>query len=125
MRVTGFVFTAIFLAFTAVQYNDPDSVGWMVFYLLLAGLSLGTALGKVKPQLLVVAMVALAFGMGNYYEGAVEFFTNNDGIAFSQGMQNDFPYIEEAREFGGLTISFLGILGLWWLSSRGGERQGA
>ena len=125
MRAFGFIFTAVFLAFTAVQYNDPDSVGWIGFYLLLAGLSLGTALRKVKPHSLVVALVVLAFAMGNYYEGAVEFLTNNDGIAFSQGMQNDFPYIEEAREFGGLTISFLGILGLWWLSSRAGERRGA
>ncbi len=121
MRIFGFIFTAIFFSFAAVQYNDPDKWGWILFYLLLAGLSFGTALGKTKPSWLVMAMLALAFGMGNYFEGAAEFLTNGDGIAFSQGMQNDFPYIEEAREFGGLTISFLGMLGLWWLSVKAGE----
>ncbi|MDP5171121.1 MAG: transmembrane 220 family protein [Bacteroidia bacterium] len=117
MKILGYSFTVIFLAFTAVQYNDPDAAPWMLFYLLLAGLSLTAALGKAKSSWFVVAMIATAFGMGHYSEGVVEFLTNTDGITFSQGMQNDFMYIEQAREFGGLTISFLAMLAMWWRSA--------
>ncbi|MEM9986888.1 MAG: hypothetical protein AAF804_17480, partial [Bacteroidota bacterium] len=58
-----------------------------------------------------LGMVLLA-GMVIYGQGAWEFFTNEDGIGLSQGMQNDYPYIEQAREFGGLAISLLAVLGL-------------
>lgn len=115
MKILGSILALLFVVFTAVQYNDPDAGPWMVFYLLMAGLSGAAAFGRVGSTWLVVAMIALAFGIGRYYPGVAEFLTNDDGISFAQGMQDTHPYIEEAREFGGLTIAFLGMVGLWWL----------
>ncbi len=118
MRILGWVFTFIFISFTAVQYNDPDASWWMIFYFSLALISLVGALGKARSSWFVVAMIALAFGLGQYYQGAIQFLNNEDGIAFSQGMQNSYPYIEEAREFGGFLISFVGVLLMWWVQRR-------
>ncbi len=113
MKLFSFVFALLFLAFSAVQLNDPDGTYWFIGYLGLAILSVANGLGKVKPTWNMIALVAIVAGMLFYAPGFYEFLTNQDGIAFSQGMQNDFPYIEEAREFGGLLISGICLLVMW------------
>ena len=118
MKILGHIYTAIFLAFTAVQYNDPDGILWMGFYLMFAALSFAAARGRAQSNWLLAGSVVLLAGALWYAPGAFQFLTNQDGIAFSQGMQNDYPYIEEAREFGGLTIAFGGMAAMWWLSRK-------
>lgn len=113
MKLLSFFSALLFLAFSGVQLNDPDGIYWFIGYLILAILSVANGLGKVKPMINLVALVALVVGAISYGPGFYEFLTNQDGIAFSQGMQNDFPYIEEAREFGGLLISCLMVLLMW------------
>lgn len=113
MKLLSFFFALLFLAFSGVQLNDPDGIYWFGGYLVLAVLSVANGLGKVKPTWNLVALVALIGGLLFYAPGFYEFLTNEDGIAFSQGMQNDYPYIEEAREFGGLVISSLLVLLMW------------
>lgn len=113
MKFLAFVFALLFLAFSGVQLNDPDGIYWFLGYLVLAILSVTNGLGKAKPTWNLIALVALVAGVLFYVPGFYEFLTNQDGIAFSQGMQNDYPYIEEAREFGGLMISSLGMLLMW------------
>lgn len=113
MKLLSFFFALLFLAFSGVQLNDPDGIYWFLGYLVLAILAVANGFGKVKPVINLVALVALVGGLLFYAPGFYEFLTNEDGIAFSQGMQNDFPYIEEAREFGGLVISSLGVFLMW------------
>lgn len=113
MKLLSFFSALLFLAFSGVQLNDPDGIYWFLGYLILAILAVANGLGKVKPVINLVALVALVAGAMSYAPGFYEFLTNEDGIAFSQGMQNDFPYIEEAREFGGLVISSLLVFLMW------------
>lgn len=113
MKLLSFVFALLFLAFSGVQLNDPDGIYWFIGYLGLAILSVANGLGKVKPTWNLIVLMALAAGMLFYAPGFYQFLTNQDGISFSQGMQNDFPYIEEAREFGGLLISGICVFVMW------------
>lgn len=119
MKIFGYTYTAIFLVFSIVQYNDPDGILWIGFYLMLAALSFAASRHKAQSSWLLTASAVLFGGLLYYAPGAYEFVTNQDGISFAQGMQNNFPYIEEAREFGGLTIAFIGMSTLWWNSRKG------
>lgn len=103
----------LFMLFAYFQWNDPDSIPWIIIYLVVSGLFWFGFFGKSSARAALGVGGILLIGMGLYVGGAWEFLTNEDGIAFSQGMQNDYPYIEQAREFGGLTIAFLSVLGLW------------
>lgn len=118
MKFLPFVFALLFLASSAVQLNDPDGIYWFLGYLVLAIISVANGLGKVNPTWNLIVLSVLGAGVLFYAPGFYEFLTNQDGIAFSQGMQNDYPYIEEAREFGGLLIASICMLLMWRWSAK-------
>jgi len=109
-RIVYLIIALLFALFASFQWNDPDSLPWIGVYLAVAGLFLGAFWGRRSLGITLGAVVLLLGGMAYYAGGAYEFITNEDGISFAQGMQNDYSYIEEAREFGGLTIAFLAVL---------------
>lgn len=104
MKPLAAVFTFLFALFAWFQLNDPDAGAWVILYVALALLSAFSDTGKIKRPLMI-ALLFCGAGMLNYIPGLFEFFTNRDGIAFTDGMSNEFQYIEQAREFGGLLIS--------------------
>lgn len=120
-KIGNLLVALLFALFAFFQWNDPDSLPWILLYLSVAALFFAAFLGKRLTAVTLILGGIMLLGMLFYLPGAFEFLTNDDGIAFSQGMQNDYPYIEEAREFGGLTIAFLAVLGLWlsWRKSSG------
>lgn len=118
MKLLPFIFALLFLASSGVQLNDPDGVYWFIGYLVLAILSVANGLGKVKPTWNLIALISVVSVLIFYASGLYEFLTNEDGIGFSEGMQNDYPYIEEAREFGGLFISGLCVFLMWRISRK-------
>ena len=111
----------LFLVFAYFQMNDPDSVPWIIIYLVVSGLFWYGLFGKSNPQAALGVGIILLVGMVLLAGGTWEFFTNEDGISLSEGMQDDYPYIEEAREFGGLAIACLSVFGLWlaWRKEHG------
>lgn len=113
MKILSFFFALLFVACAVVQLNDPDGIYWVVGYLLLAVFSVASGLGKIKSSWHLIVVALLGIGLVYYGPGCYQFLTNDDGIAFSQGMQNNYPYIEEAREFGGLLISTILVLVMW------------
>lgn len=104
MKPLAAVFTFLFALFAWFQLNDPDATAWVILYTALSLLSAFSDTGKIKRPLLI-ALLFCGAGMLNYIPGFFSFLTNDDGISFSQGMSNQYPYIEQAREFGGLLIS--------------------
>jgi hypothetical protein len=101
LRVANAVLLAAFAAFTAVQWNDPDPVRWMLIYGAAAA-ACAWALRRPVPWPVAVAVGAvalvwaLALAPGVLAESALS-------RAFSpEGMMS--PGVEEAREMLGLLI---------------------
>lgn len=113
MKVANILLTVLFAVFTAVQYNDPDAWAWIIFYVFMTAMFGMAVAGKYFKPAVWAGIAACIIGIGFHLAGAFEFFTNDDGIAFTDGMSNTYPYIEKAREFGGLIISLGAIVFLY------------
>ena len=114
MKYLNLLFALLFAVFTAVQYNDPDSLIWMILYGYLTVLFIMGFMGKFVKPAVWVGLAICIIGAFIHVGGLYEFLTNHDGIGFSQGMSNEYPYIEKAREFGGLVIGGLAMWFLFW-----------
>ncbi|MDX1909288.1 MAG: transmembrane 220 family protein [Bacteroidia bacterium] len=113
MKPIRIVFTVIFALFAWFQLNDPDWIYWTALYVVLAVVASGTGFGK-DPKIAFTTLLFCVAGLLRYLPGFIQFLTNKDGIGFAEGMQNDYPYIEEAREFGGMVLSTL----MTWVITR-------
>jgi hypothetical protein len=101
MRAAAVIFGLLFLLGAAVQYNDPDPLGWALMYLAASGTSFAAAWGRLPRAVpMVVAVVALAWaallapgvlGRGGFAAMFGAWEMANTGV-------------EEAREFWGLVI---------------------
>ncbi|MEM7405113.1 MAG: transmembrane 220 family protein [Pseudomonadota bacterium] len=111
-RITAGFFTLLMLTMAYLQLNDPDPALWVAVYLTLAGLTLlGSVLGRQK----LVAGAALAVAVvwaATLAPSAYELFANHPAGDLLTGMSPDRPYVEEAREAGGLLIGALAMLHL-------------
>jgi Transmembrane family 220, helix len=88
------LFTFLFLAFAAVQYNDPDPWIWIPVYLIYAGLSFSAAF-KPLNSIWYLFFFALA-GVASFFA----FPEHWEGIGTSMMNENT----ERARESLGLMI---------------------
>jgi hypothetical protein len=111
---------AVLLASTAVQYNDPDPLRWMLAYLFVAGLTLAELLGRRPAWLL-----GLAFA--GYLIAALYW-----SPALAQARWTDFGTLamrsalhEEVREASGLWLCALWTGALLWRSRKPRRRRGA
>lgn len=116
-----FAFLALlFAVFAIVQWNDPDSLPWILMYAVVTGF-FGLAATDRFFQLPVLVIGSVCFCIALFhFPGLMDFITNDDGIKFSQGMSNEFAYIEKAREFGGALIA---SLALGWLYLQGRKQK--
>lgn len=98
-KVLGVVFALFFLFAAVVQFNDPDSLLWVLLYALAAAASVVFFLGKLKALwafLLGAIYVVLAI-----YHWPPEF----EGVALQDGMKT--MNIELGRESLGMGIAAL------------------
>jgi len=110
MRILYIFLALLFALFAYFQYNDPDSLAWIAMYVAVAVLFGLMAAGRYLRWVTLGLAGLLIVGLVIYAPGVWEFFTNDDGITFSQGMSNQYPYIEQAREFGGLLLALVAVL---------------
>lgn len=98
----GYLFTVLFALGAAVQYNDPDSLVWIIIYTAAAIISLLFALNKLKMIVPLVLGVACFIGFVYLYPSDFQGFDLNDG---------DIKTVELGREaFGLLIISLVFFL---------------
>jgi hypothetical protein len=103
MKILNIALCIIFISFVAVQYNDPDPYLWMPIYGFVAWVCGLAARGKYNSTFILIGLGILSI---------YTLFYVPDFIAWiKMGMPNlvetmkaDKPYIELAREFGGLII---------------------
>jgi len=107
MKVFNIVFIILFIFFAALQYNDPDPYIWMPLYLYAAFLCY-LALNKKYNRNLYFAgfVVYSAYALYLLFEknGAVSWIKNHHAENIADTMEATKPWIEETREFFGLTI---------------------
>lgn len=102
---------AVFVAFAALQYNDPDPVQWMAMY-GLAAVACGVAAVRARIDFrlpMFVAAAALIWVVVDLPDviGQKSFIA---GMRLGEGMMD--PQTEVSREVGGLVIVALAMLPL-------------
>lgn len=111
MRIVNLVLAVMFILFAFVQVNDPDPVIWILIYGLVAATCVMAAYDYYLPKVLVVMAVALAAYAVFYFPGLQEWLQHKDKVKlFDNIAKMEFSYIEESREFLGLTICVAVIL---------------
>lgn len=94
-KAIGYLFTILFALGAVVQYNDPDSLAWILIYALAAIISLLFVLNKLKMGVPLVLGVICFAGFVYLYPADFQGFDLNDG---------DIKTVELGREAFGLLI---------------------
>lgn len=106
----------ILLAFAGLQWNDPDSLIWIVFYSLCAAVPLLGLLDKPLRLVTWLAVIACVIEMTRTGEGAYNYYLHMTEEPLMQSMNPNKPYIEEAREFLGALIALVLVGVSNWLT---------
>lgn len=106
----------LLLAFSVVQWNDPDPVLWIAFYLLCAAVPLLALLNKPLKIVAILAIIACVIEMTRTASGAYNYYLHMAEEPLMQGMNPNKPYIEEAREFLGALIALAIVIISHWLA---------
>ena len=100
-KTLGFLFSILFIVAAALQYNDPDTMIWIVIWVVAALFSLGFALNKISFMPLFFSGV---MALGGFFYSYPEKF---EGFEIGTG---DIKNIEEGREAYGLLIIAIVLL---------------
>ncbi|MFN8334614.1 MAG: transmembrane 220 family protein [Cyclobacteriaceae bacterium] len=117
MKYLNIFFAIMFLAFAALQVNDPDPILWILIYGVMAVVSVMAIFDYYNRWLMAALSVLYLVYMIILFPGVSEWFRQPDKIVlFDDVLKMEFPYIEESREFLGLLINQL-VLALCFFRS--------
>ena len=113
MKVVDGLLAGLFFLAAAVQYNDPDSLAWIVLYgavALLAGLAFfGKHLLPLAAGVGVASLVALVLTASGFAD-----FLGQEAYGLTAEMADEAPFVEQAREFlGALLVLAAAVFYLW------------
>ncbi|THH40288.1 transmembrane 220 family protein [Neolewinella litorea] len=110
MKYFHLLVAVLFLLFAYWQLNDPDWPLWVLMYGSVAVIAGWSAVAQPPRLLIFVALTASALWMGSLIPDLIEWI--NDGMPTIAGqMKAESPYIELTREFFGLLICTLALIG--------------
>lgn len=119
-RIIHTILFLIFLSFSAVQYNDPDALGWMLIYFFVALPFLLNVIGIYRKSV-VIGLCIVVFGMSLVYmPGFFDFLRAPGKRELFGEMTPDKMYLEETREFLGLLIAGFALI---YLLKSGGKSK--
>lgn len=96
----------MFLAFAALQVNDPDPILWILIYGVMAVVSVMAIFDYYNRWLMAGLGAVFLVYMIILFPGVAEWFRQPDkSVLFDDVLKMEFPYIEESREFLGLLIN--------------------
>lgn len=107
MKIFNLVFTILFIIFAALQYNDPDPYVWIPIYLVSAYVCFQTYKGKFdKFSHWIIIAFCLIYAVRLFIDpnGVMAWFNEHNAENLVQSMKATKPWIEQTREFGGLSI---------------------
>jgi hypothetical protein len=102
------------VGFAALQFNDPDPVIWVSFYLACALVPLLLFFNKFYRTLFWFAVTICIIQLVISAPGAYQYYLHMAEEPLMQGMNSEKPYIEECREFLGalIALGFVTISGV-------------
>ncbi len=107
----------MFMAFTYLQFNDPDPLTWILVYGTMVVVCTMAAFNNYKRNLILIQAGAYIIYAVILWPGVMDWLGSPDRSAlFDDLAKMEFAYIEETREFIGLLIC-LAVLGLYWFKS--------
>lgn len=110
----------MFLAFAALQVNDPDPVLWILIYGVMAVVSVMAIFEYYNRKLMIGLAIVYGIYMVILFPGVAEWLQQDDkSVLFDDVMKMEYPYIEESREFLGLLICQLVLAVCFFRSFRG------
>lgn len=118
MKITSIILAIIFLAFAALQYNDPDPYVWMPIYGYAALIPILYLFGVYPVRLILISIVAGAIYSAFYIPGIMDWIQIGKPGELVEAMEVDKPYIEESREFLGLLIALAALLFYYFKEKR-------
>jgi hypothetical protein len=105
MKYLSIFFALMFMAFAALQVNDPDPVLWILIYGVMAVVSVMGIFDYYNRKLLIGLAVLFSVYMIILFPGVSVWFQQDDkSVLFDDVLKMEYPYIEESREFLGLLI---------------------
>ena len=114
MKILFGTLTLIFVLFAALQYNDPDPLTWILYYLGVSVITGTAAMGKYLKWLVMVIAVVSIVGLVYYSPSVYDWAINHNAENIAQQMKAEKLYIEETREFFGLIISLAAVALVFW-----------
>lgn len=117
MKYLSIFFALMFMAFAALQVNDPDPILWILIYGVMAVVSVMAIFDYYNRKLMTGLTVLFAAYMIILFPGVSEWLQqDNKSALFDDVMKMEYPYIEESREFLGLLICLV-VLALYFFRS--------
>lgn len=101
------LFALILIAFAALQFNDPDPIVWIAFYVICASVPTLALFNRPVHLAFWFALLLCGITLVIYASGAYNYYLHKDQEPLMQSMNPGKPYIEEAREFLGALIALV------------------
>jgi hypothetical protein len=121
MKIFNLVFVILFLIFAGLQYNDPDPYVWMPIYLYAAVLCWMAFRGRYYPKLMLTGIAVYAvYGIYLFFtdNGVVDWISKHHAENIAGTMKASTPWIEDTREFFGLSILIIVLLTDYYYARR-------
>jgi len=112
-KISNLIFAIIFIAFAALQYNDPDPIVWASIYLYAVLLCIMAYRNKFNAGLYIFGIsMYLIYAIYLFFDknGVINWATVHHGENIAATMKAEQPWIEETREFGGLLMLIIVLL---------------
>ncbi|MDZ4263355.1 MAG: transmembrane 220 family protein [Pseudomonadota bacterium] len=104
-KTTHLLFALSLLACAALQFNDPDPMNWILFYIICAAVPALALVNRPMDSVFWIALIICGIALAIYASGAYNYYLHRNEEPLMQSMNPEKPYIEEAREFLGALIA--------------------
>lgn len=108
MKIINVVLTILFLLFAFFQFNDPDSLSWVILYIYVAIISGMAIFGRYNLALILPGVAIFAVYFIYLLPSVFEFLSSGESLM--NRMDAEKMYIEQTREAGGLLMGLLTLI---------------
>ncbi len=105
MKIINVLLTIVFILFASFQYNDADTVTWMLLYGFVAVMSALAIFKRYSLPLLLAGILVFAFYFLYLSPSILAWIQSGDDLM--DQMSTNTPYIEESREGLGLLLGLI------------------
>lgn len=102
----------LLLVMAWLQLNDPDPWYWIAVYLIATTIPVRHLINRPSATALWIAAGMILSGLLIAAPGFADYLSSGNYGAITGEMMDNIPYVESAREFGGLAIA-AGILAFY------------